>query len=306
MKKSSPILRRQEILQAYDHYLREVAGLSLKTCDNHARDITHFLEAVPIGQPTELAKLSPVDLTRYLTARSADYQPASLRQVAGSLRQFLRFAQQQGWTNQPLNLAVPRIACGAKNDLPAYLSQQELDLLLDSWDCSRAQGQRDLAIGLCLARLGMRAGEVAALKLEDLDWRQGILRLNHSKNGHPGTLPLVVEVGESIAKYLRAGRPACSYRQVFLFHQPVRPMDGRAISQVIERALRRCGIQVPRPGAHLLRHTVASHLVQNGASLKEVADLLRHRHLNSAALYAHVDVAHLRSATQPWPKEVRL
>lgn len=306
MKKPPPLQCHQEILQAYQHHLREVAGLSAKTYRNHAHDIRDFLEAVPIRQTKELAKLAAVDLTSYLTARSADYQPASLRQVAGSLRQFLKFAQQQGWNSQPLNLAVPAIASRSKKDMPAYLSQQQLDLLLDSWDGCTAQGQRDLAIGLCLARLGLRAGEVAALLLEDLNWRGAILRLNHSKNGYPATLPLLAEVGESIANYLRAGRPACGYRQVFLMHQPVRPMDGPAVSRVIERALRNCGIQVPRPGAHLLRHTLASHLVQNGASLKEVADLLRHRHLNSAAVYAHVDLAHLRSVAQPWPKEATL
>jgi site-specific recombinase XerD len=205
-----------------------------------------------------------------------------------------------------LSLAIPKIACRTHHDLPVYLSQEQLALLLASWDLSTSEGQRDLAIGLCLARLGMRAGEVAALKLEDLHWRQGILRLNQSKNGHPAELPLLVDVGESIANYLRAGRPACSYRQVFVFHQPVRPMSRKAISYVIKRALRHCAITVPRPGAHLLRHTIASHLVQNGASLKEVADLLRHRHLNSAAVYAHVDLAHLRAMAQPWPKEVTL
>ena len=145
-----------------------MAGFSAKTRDNHARAINHFLEAVPIRQAPELVKLTALDLTSYLTARSANCQPASLRQVAGSLRHFLNFAQQQGWIRQPLSLAVPAIACGAKNDLPAYLSQQQLDLLLQSWDGSTARGQRDLAIGLCLARLGMRAGEVAALRFEDL------------------------------------------------------------------------------------------------------------------------------------------
>lgn len=302
MKKHLPKSRRQ-ILQSYQDHLREVVGLSSKTCRNHDRHVARFLKAVPIRRAGELIKLTPVTLTDYLTARSADYEPASLRLVAGSLRQFLRFAQQQAWIRQPLSLTIPKIACRAHHDLPTFLSEQQLSLLLASWDPSTGQGQRDLAIGLCLARLGMRAGEVAGLLLEDLNWREGILRLNQSKNGNPAELPLVREVGESIANYLRTGRPACSYRQVFVLHQPVRPMNGKAVSYVIQRALRGCDLEVPRPGAHLLRHTLASHLVQNGATLKEVADLLRHRHLNSAAVYAHVDVAHLRSVAQPWPKE---
>jgi len=305
MKKHAP-KSHQKILHVYQQHLREVVGLSARTCQNHFRDINRFLEAVPIRQATELAQLTPVHVTRYLTARSADYQPASLRQVAGSLRHFLRFSQEQGWASQSLSLAVPKIACRTHHDLPAYLSEQQLELLLASWHCSTAEGRRDRAIGLCLARLGLRAGELADLSLEDLNWRQGTLRLNQTKNGSPAQLPLLSEVGEAIAGYLRAGRPACSHRQVFLLHQPARPMDRKAISQVIRRGLRRCGIEVPRPGAHLLRHTLASHLVQNGATLKEVADLLRHRHLNSAAVYAHVDVPHLRPLAQPWPKEATL
>jgi site-specific recombinase XerD len=200
---------------------------------------------------------------------------------------------------------MPKVACRVQRDLPVYLSQEQLKLLLGSWDRKTAQGQRDLAIGLCLARLGLRAGEAAALLLDDLDWRNGILRLNQSKNGHAAHLPLLAEVGEAIANYLRQGRPACCCRQVFVFHQAVRPMSSRAISRLIGRALQACGIEVPRLGAHLLRHTLASHLVQNGATLKEVADLLRHRHINSSALYAHVDLQQLRSVAQPWPKEAR-
>jgi integrase/recombinase XerD len=304
--KKHPLKNRRKILQTHQHHLREVVGLSSKTCQNQFRDINKFLEAMRIERSADLAKLTPVHVTSYLTARSGDYEPSSLRQVAGSLRGFLRFAQQQGWTNQSLSLAVPKIACRAPNDLPAYLSEPQLELLLASWDRGTAEGRRDRAIGLCLARLGLRAGELAALSLEDLNWRQGTLRLNQSKNGNPAELPLVPEVGEAIADYLRAGRPSCSCRRVFLLHQPARPMDGRAISQVIRRGLRQCGIEVPRPGAHLLRHTLASHLVQNGADLKEVADLLRHRHLNSASVYAHFDVVHLRPLAQPWPKEATL
>ena len=304
--KQHPCQSHQKILQAYQQNLRQVVGLSPKTCRDRFRDVRRFLEAVPLRRDGDLAELTPGHQVSYLTARSADYEPASLRNVASSVRDFLRFAQQQGWTRQRLDLAVPKIACGAQNDLPVYLSGQQLESMLASWDGGTAQGWRDLAIGLCLARLGMRAGEVAALLLEDLNWRQATLRLNQSKNSSQAQLPLLSEVSEAIAGYLRAGRPVCTHRQVFLFDQPARPMNARAVSLVIRHALRRCGIEVPRPGSHLLRHTLASHLVQNGASLKEVADLLRHRDLNSASVYAHVDLPNLRPLAQPWPKEAVL
>jgi site-specific recombinase XerD len=297
---------QQNIVHRYQHHLREVVGLSSKTCQNQGRDIRGFLAAIPIRRVADLAGVTPAAVTNYLTVRSADYEPASLRQVAGSLRQFLRFAHQQEWTRGSLSLAVPKIASGAQHDLPVYLSEQELKSLLNSWDRSTAEGKRDRAIGLCLARLGLRAGEVAALALEDLDWRQGSLRLRRSKNGCPAELPLMSEVGAGIADYLRGGRPVCQHRQVFLRHPTATPMDGQAISRVIRRGLRHCGIALPRAGAHLLRHTLASHLVQHGATLKEVADVLRHRHLNSTGVYAHVNVDQLRPLAQPWPKEATL
>ena len=281
-------------------------GLAPQTCRDRLRDARRFLEAVHVRRVGDLAELTPVDLVGYLTARSADYAPASLRNVASSVRTFLRFAQQRGWLHQPLEWAVPKIACGPHNDLPFYLSGPQLESLLGSWDGRTAEGRRDRAIGLCLARLGLRAGEVAGLLLEDLDWRQATLRLRQSKNGSQAQLPLLSEVGQAVADYLRAGRPAGTHRHVFLFHHPARPMDAKAVSNVIGRALRRCGIAAPHPGAHLLRHTLASHLVQGGASLKAVADLLRHRDLNSASVYAHVDLPHLRPLAQPWHQEAAL
>jgi site-specific recombinase XerD len=280
--------------------------LAPSTCQNHLRDIAGFLEAVPIRSAQELTALTPVDLTSYLTARSAHYEPSTLRQIAGSLRQFLRFSQQQGWIEQTLSLALPQIACRSTHDLPSYLTAPQLTELLASPDTKTAEGRRDRAILLCLARLGLRAGEVAALELHDFDWRAGTLRLQHTKNRSSAELPLLEELGQALADYLRKGRPVCAQPQMFLLDSPPRPMNRQAVSGVVQRGLRRCGIEVPRPGAHLLRHTLASHLVQNGASLKEIADLLRHRHLNSASVYAHVDLPALQALSQPWPKEALL
>jgi site-specific recombinase XerD len=295
-----------KILQSYREYLEQVVGLAPNTCQNHLRDIAGFLEAVPIRGVKELAALNPIQLTSYLSLRSADYQPASLRQVAGSLRQFLRFSQQRGWTEPSLDLAVPQIACRAANDLPAYLTEPQFTQLLDSCKRNTAEGRRDRAIILCLARLGLRAGELAALELHDIGWRQGTVCLQHTKNGSSAELPLLEDVGQALASYLRTGRPDCDHPQIFLLDSPPRSMNRHAISSVVQRGLRRCGIQVPRPGAHLLRHTLASHLVQKGANLKEIADLLRHRHVNSASVYAHVDLPALQALAQPWPKEARL
>lgn len=299
-----PLTKGQKsILQAYDHHLRQVVGLSPKTCRDRWRDLSSFLKSVRIEQIRHMTELTPMDLVNYLTERSRHSAPASLRNIGSSLRHFLRFARQRAWVRQDLDLGVPKIACGPQNDLPVFLSRPQLASLLASWDRTTPEGARDLAIGLCLAKLALRAGEVAALRLEDIDWRRGTLRINQSKTGSPAQLPLRSEVGSALADYLRNARPVCRARHIFLTTADARPMSSRAISQVIRRALERCQIAVPRPGAHLLRHTLASHLVQNGASLKEVADLLRHRDLNSTAVYAHVDIPNLATLAHPWPME---
>jgi site-specific recombinase XerD len=304
MKKHPPKIH-QAVLRLYQRHLCQVRGLSSSTCRQRFRDVRLFLEAVAVRQIGDLARLGPARLVDYLSAQRTHCQPASLRNIASSVRDFLRFARQQGWTSGFQELGVPKIAGGARNDLPVYLSAQQLELLLAGWDRNTPEGARDLAIGLCLARLGLRASEVAGLMLEDVNWRQATVCLERSKSGARAQLPLLAEVGEAMAQYLRRGRPSCAYRQVFLFHQPARPMTSQAVSAVIRRGLRQCGIEVRRAGAHLLRHTLASHLVQKGASLKEVADVLRHRELNSASVYAHVDLPNLRLLAQPWPQEVR-
>jgi site-specific recombinase XerD len=295
----------QEILRVYQRNLCQVRGLSPSTCRQRFRDVRLFLQAAAVRQIGDLSQLGPTRLVNYLSAQSTHCQPASLRNIASSVRDFLRIARQQGWTSGFQELGVPKIACGARNDLPVYLSAPQLDSLLTGWDRNTPGGARDLAISLCLAKLGLQASEVAELVLEAINWRQATVCLERSKNSGQVQLPLLAEVGEAIADYLRTGRSSCAHRQVFVFHQPARPMSAQAVSAVIRRGLRRCGIELPRAGAHLLRHTLASHLVQNGASLKEVADVLRHRALNSASVYAHVDLPNLRLLAQPWPQEVR-
>lgn len=304
--KKPPSKSHQEILHAYERQLGQVRGLAPVTCRHRLRDVRRFLQAARVRRIGDLAQLGPARLVSYLATQSAHYQPDSLRNVASSVRDFLRFARQQGWTSGSQELGVPKIANRGPNDLPVYLSVQQLKSLLAGWDRRTPEGARDSAIGLCLAKLGLRAGEVAALVLEDINWRQASMRLGRSKGGQSAQVPLLAEVGKAIAHYLRVGRPPCAHRQVFLFCQTARPMSAQAVSAVVRRGLRRCGIEVRRAGAHLLRHTLATHLVQNGASLKEVADVLRHRELNSASVYAHVDLANLRSVAQPWPQEVRL
>jgi len=187
--------------------------------------------------------------------------------------------------------------------LPKGISAAELDRLLASCDRQCARGRRDYAILCLLSRLGLRAGEVAAMMLEDLDWRRGELVV-HGKARTEEALPLPADVGEAIAGYLRSGRPRADSRSVFLrCYAPRRGLSAQAVTGIVYDACDRAGI--PRVGAHRLRHTAASQMLAKGASLAEVGEALRQRSAASTAIYAKVDRARLAALARPWPGSAR-
>jgi site-specific recombinase XerD len=175
-------------------------------------------------------------------------------------------------------------------------------LLLDSIDRKTGMGRRDYAILLLLARLGLRAGEIKALKLEDFDWKEGLIKVC-GKGGRYAQLPLPTDVGEAIADYLRNGRSNASSRCVFLrVRAPIDGFQGQCgIGSVVRHALARAGVDAPRQGAHQFRHGLASQMLQQGASLSEIGELLRHRSPQTTAIYAKVDLASLSTLALPWP-----
>jgi integrase len=186
--------------------------------------------------------------------------------------------------------------------LPKYLPAQEVELLLESCDPKSLVQQRDHAILLLLARLGLRAGEIVQMTLEDIDWETGELTVR-GKGGRADRLPMDREVGQALARYLRYGRPRCSSRRVFIrWHAPHRGLAGSAaIDAVVRRALKRAGLNPRLKGAHLLRHSLATRMIGRGASLSEIGQILRHQLPKTTALYAKVDLQALRALAQPWP-----
>jgi integrase len=218
--------------------------------------------------------------------------------VAG-LRPLLRYLHVAGLIVTPLQWAVPGVADLRDRTLPRGLKQAVVAKLLASCDRRRMVGRRDYAIMLLLVRLGLRAGEVAALQLDDLDWRGGEI-LIHGKGNRLDRLPLPVDVGEALAGYLRRRRPVEGCRAVFLrVRAPVGALPATGVISVVREACVRAG--VPRVGAHRLRHTAATGMLRRGASLPEIAPVLRHREIKTTAIYAKVDRARLRTLARPWP-----
>jgi len=176
--------------------------------------------------------------------------------------------------------------------------------LLTSLDSTSSRGLRDRAIILCMARLGMRAGEVVQLQLDDIDWANGCVRVRARKTGHGALLPLTGEVGTAISDYLQHGRPDTADRHVFVLHQlrVGAPISQSIVGRAVDNALRRAGMQAPMRGANLLRHSLATDLLARGAGLRQIADVLGHTSLATTRIYAAVDVAALREVALPWPQ----
>lgn len=284
----------------FARYLVEERGLSQSTVGNYLPPIRSFLGEHFGTGPLLLNELGPADVTRYVLRYFSSRRARSC--MASALRSFFRFLLLKGDTTVDLANAVPRVAFWRLSGVPKSLPQEQIEQLLKSCDRSHPAGLRDYALCLLLARLGLRAGEVVALRLEDLDWRAGELTIR-GKGSRQDRLPMPQDVGEALAAYLLHGRPHCSTRRVFVrTRAPYRELaDTSCVCTIFARALKRAGLNPAFKGTHLLRHSLASEALRRGASLGEIGEILRHRLPSTTEIYAKVDLEGLRTLAQPWP-----
>jgi site-specific recombinase XerD len=290
-----------ELLDSFGCYLLQERGLAALTVRPYERIARLFLAERSEPLADDLARLSGADVNTFVLRESRRSPRSSANMVCG-LRALLRFLHVQGLIAEPLAASVPSVA-RRREDLPRGLTPGQVRLLLDSCDRRTAAGRRDYAILVLLSRLALRCGEVAALELDDVDWRAGELVIR-GKGSRIDRLPLPVDVGEALADYLRQGRPRGFGRTVFVTAcAPVTAVSRSTINDLIVRACKRAGM--PPVGAHRLRHTVASELLARGAGLREIGQVLRHQDLGTTAIYAKVDRAALSSLALPWPGSER-
>lgn len=281
-------------------YLARERGLVPETVDTYARAATTLLSWLAEQGRGDLAELTARDVVAFVTDVCPGHSTGWAKLLLTGVRSFLGFAHLTGLISAPLVGAVPSAAGWSGTSLPRGLGAAEVKALLRACDRRRGKGRRDYAIVLLLVRLGLRAAEVAALTLEDLDWRAGEIVV-HGKGDHHERLPLPADVGHAVATYLRGGRPP-THRNVFLrVHAPIRPLQASGVAQVVRDACRRAGLEVVGP--HRLRHTAATEMLRAGATLPEVAQVLRHHSAATTAIYAKVDHLALRGLAMPWPVE---
>ena len=297
---------RDRILKDYQHFLTQERSLAPISVGHYLRIVERFLcDRFPGGRG-RLGQLRPQDISSFILHHPSCQMQGLLRLTTTALRSFLGFLFQTERIRANLAAAVPAVAIRPSPDLPRYLEAHQVEQILHQCDRRRRIGKRDFAILLLLARLGLRASEVMKLELEDIDWRTGQL-LIHGKGSRTDRLPLVSDVGQALADYIQKGRPLCSSRRVFIqSHAPYEPINcHHSIGDVVERALVRARLESPHRGAHLLRHSLATRMIRNGASLADIAQVLRHQHSRSTEIYAKVDLGALRALAQPWPGGVQ-
>jgi len=290
------------VLQEFQQYLIEQRNLSPITIKNYLGSVEHFLKHCYTAKSLKLETLSVPEISDYMLQQARHYSAGHTQLIASGLRSFFRFLLQQGVTKTNFAQCVLAPARRQLSTLPKYMKADDVEFLLQSIDQETPAGCRNFAILQLLARLGLRAGEVATLTLDDINWHEGIITVG-GKGGHSDQLPLPHEVGQAIANYLHNVRPNCSIRQVFMrLRAPLRGfINGAAVGTIVRRALNKADLHPAIKGAHLLRHSLATRLLREGASLTEIGELLRHRNLYTTQIYAKVDQTALSRLALPWP-----
>jgi integrase len=277
------------------------------TVYHYARHSERFLdEQFGVGS-VKPSKLQGRDVRSFIQRSARHHSRGYNLQVGMALRSFLRFLHYRGHIVTDLVQAVPSVAHWKMATLPKHLTAKAVQKVLDGCDRTCAAGRRNYAILLLLARLGLRAGEVVALQLEDLDWKNAQITIRSKKGRGWARLPLPADVGKAIANYLRQDRPKCACRNVFVRMQAphVGISNSSVISVMTRNALQKAGVESPCKGAHIFRHSLATEMLRQGASLDEIGQVLRHKDPDTTAIYAKVDLVALRRLAVAWPGGVQ-
>ena len=297
----------QRVIGAFSEHLLDVQALSPATCRQYAPFAEQFLTELFAGGNVELGELSAGDVVGFIRRQSSRLSPARAKCATIAMRSFLRYLRLRGDVVIDLAAAVPTVPNWSMTAIPRAIAPDHLQAVLDGCRRDTVVGRRDYAILLLLARLGLRAGEIVSLTLDNVDWDRGCLTVVGSKVGQHSELPLPADVGSAIAEYLRRGRQRSDCRRLFLrVNAPIGGLGSQtSIGSIVGAAIARAGVNPPHHGAHQFRHALACEMLRHGASLTEVGSLLRHQHQKTTSIYAKVDFVALRPLSLAWPGVAR-
>ena len=290
-------------LERFGDYLSNVCGIAPNTRDSRLQHVASFLVKEFGTRQPDISELSAAHLDKFFDELSSRLRPSSLRLFCSSLRSYFRYRAMLGDSVETLSADLPRIADWRRSTLPKVLTDAEQEAFLKAFDCADPVGLRDYAIARCFLDLGLRGHEVTFLALGSVDWRNARLTISSTKSQRVQQLPLPATTSDAIAQYLCHGRPKTVNRALFVRHRAPfdKPLSVPAIRNSMNRAFVRCGLRDQFCNTHVLRRTTATRLQRSGASVKEIADLLRHQSLDTASTYARIDLEALRAVALPWP-----
>lgn len=285
-----------ELLATFFHWMHTQRGVTEITLNSYRPALRRLLDT--LGDHPE--RYTAKQLREFVLDHIRGHKISQARTTVTVLRMFLRCLIAQGRCTSDLLLAIPSIAGWRRASLPSYLSAEEIEQVISACDNETAIGARDRAVLLLLARLGLRAGDVASLQLNDIDWEQGLFHVA-GKNRRRTVLPLPQDVGEALLHYLTCHRPSVDTTHVFItMIAPFVPFSRWIVSTITERALRRAQIDAPSYGAHLFRHSAATTMLRQGISMAAIGDVLRHASIETTHVYTKVDVDLLEQVVMPW------
>lgn len=293
----------EEEVHRFDRYLEGICGLAAETRRGRRRLARQFLSYRFARGSIGLTGCSPREIRQFVTDAAQGWRHGSVAELCGLLRSYFRFRAFLGERTDALTAAVPTVARWQATSLRTALTDAEIKRFLAAFDCISTEDIRNYAMARCLVDLGLRVGEVVGLQLEDLNWHDGTLRLKRTKGKRVDLLPLPTTTGQAIVQYLQQRKARRANRALFVRQRP--PLDAPVTVGIVEYAMRkaygRAHIAKPWSGTHCLRHSLACHLADAGIPLKEIADVLRHRSLNTTMMYAKANVTQLAAVALPWP-----
>lgn len=292
-----------EVLEAFQKHLTRVCGTAETSASLYARHLRGFLQDIYKDGKFAFHGVTVRDVEASVARMATRLKPKTVKLYCTSLRAFFRFLRLTGQIDLPLEDVVPTVPSWNLSSIPKYLTEAQITAFLSSFDEKTTVGLRNRAMAFLMATAGLRVGEVANLKIDNIDWRKSSIKLHCTKSRRVEDVPLISKTGEALTAYLKR-RPRTETRHIFItLATPVgRPLASQAIRGAMRRAFIRCFPGEPARGTHVLRHSLATAMLTKGATLKEIADILRHRNIETTAIYAKVDLKGLTHAILPWPE----
>ncbi len=298
----------QPLLNSYLAWMRDHQHAAPGTLEVRTHSINQFFQWFgPQATIEGMSELTPETVERFFLSYAQKMGRSARRSMQSALRTFFRFCLYQGYMQQSLDSAVPTLRTYKLATVPRGLTDDQAQKVLNGINRNSNAGRRDYAICQMLYAYGVRGGQVRALRLQDIDWATDRIYFKALKHGKDSLLPLIGEVGQSLLAYLKNARPPSDYQEVFLTARaPYQPLPNTStLSEIVSRHIRTAGINCQSKGAHIFRHGLATRMLQKGHSLKEIADVLGHRHLGTTFIYTKVDFNALKQVGLAWPQEVK-